>query len=887
MTEKRDSNAKQKFMQRMKSGEIADQPCWSFIKEMNSGSEERLDSVALIDSYRQYTYRQMFRAWERYAEAFSGLGLTGENGSHVGIISVPLPETIFALYGLNMTGANVSLIYHLDLYDEKQIYSMIEREKITDLIISEIFAFPNVMKRLLRDRESLGIKNIILLPSPMGGEYGMPAFEFVRKLNKGLYRELEGSILMEDLLEKYEAHPISMSDEPKPFVLHTTGTVSGMHKPVPLSNKAINSVVLSLIQAKDEFDDFAQIPDHVVTTVPFYLSWAYFMVDSMHTALSLGAEVVCLPMASMNPRYAEAIERYKVNVLFTGLILFDTWNKMRPQMDLSELKLVIMGGTYISSEYKKELNEYLRSCNSEARFINGYGLSEMGGACIVCPSDREDDAIGYLLPGFKAKIYVEEEDRYYDISDGPRTGVLLLNSPTMSDGRLEDEVFFELEEVDGEMYFNSHDLVKVEEDGCMICIGRSNNYFVNNAGVRFDAGLVETAVTSQPGVRFCGLAPEFHKVLHDNIPILYVEMKDQGINELETLRNALVQVFIRDELISDTNLPSQCVLVESMPLNSNGKVDSKKLKSGTVSGDRYSIKPVYVDDKLLDIVLIPAAEGEFATVGAGVPQELEEDSYTILAEFFAAIPEMKDKGLTRALSIPGFRELVIKLTDFDIKNIPQSLLYTAPRLFTVIYKNELKPLIRDMGQLEDIVPMGDRKTLPFMPPMMPPMMMPPMPFMPVPRMDDRMDDINANAKKMWDQIIDMQKSSIESSREQWDEFTDKLMEMESSFADSLPDELPTLPGFAPWPMSPKAMMKHWQEFEERSKEHLMDQADSVATFYIESQERSRDMAASVSDQVSEIRKERSKKEGSEPKSKAKSSSAKKKDTKAKTSKKTQ
>lgn len=80
------------------------------------------------------------------------------------------------------------------------------------------------------------------------------------------------------------------------------------------------------------------------------------------------------------------IEDHKVNVLFTGLVLYDTWNKTRPDMDLSELKLVIMGGTYISAEYKREMNAYLRSCGSKARFINGYGLSELGGACIVCPA---------------------------------------------------------------------------------------------------------------------------------------------------------------------------------------------------------------------------------------------------------------------------------------------------------------------------------------------------------------------------------------------------------------------------------------------------------------------------------------------------------------------
>ncbi|MBE6514601.1 MAG: acyl--CoA ligase [Thermoplasmata archaeon] len=795
-----------RFMQRLKSGEIADQACWSFIKEMNSVSDERLDSVAITDSYRQYTYRQMFWYWERYAEAFSGIGLTGENHSRVGLISVPLPETIFTLYALNMTGASISVIYHLDLYDEKQIYSMIEREKITDLVISEIFAFPNLMKRLHRDRGRLGIKKIIVIPSPMGGDFAIPAFDLARRLNAEMYRELPGSILMEDLLEKYEAYPISYAKEVQPIILHTTGTVSGMHKPVPLTNKAMNSFVVSVLEAKESFEDFKNIPEHIVTYIPYYINWAYCMVDALHTALSLGAEVVSLPMASMNPRYSEAIERYGVNVLMTSMAFFDTWHKTKPDIDLSKLKILIMGGTYVSPEYKKEFNDYLRSCGSTARVINGYGLSELGGACTICPSTRDDDAIGYLLPGIKAKIFVEDENRYYEVSDGPRTGLLLLGGPTMSSGVLDGTEFFELEEVDGEKYFNSHDLVKVAEDGCLTCIGRSNHYFVNNAGVRFDAGLVENAVTKQPGVRFCGLTPEFHKILHDNVPILYVEMRDQGADELGTLRNALIQVFIKDELISDTNLPSQCVIVKSMPLNTNGKVDAKKLKSGTVTGARYSIRPVHIDGKLVDILLVPAAEGEFATMGAGVPEELEGDPYNIVSELFSAIPEIKDQGLMRVLKIPGLRELMLKLTDFDIDNIPASMWNLAPKLFNMTYKNDLMPLIKQYSQLEGILPMLNGN-MPPMPPMMP--------FMPMPNLGSAgmpgMQGFDANVGNWMEQINTVIVN-----------FWKQLFEMQRFFFGASMGQFPAMPGFPAFPFFPNATVQAEPRKEEATAEKAAD-----------------------------------------------------------------
>ena len=127
---------------------------------------------------------------------------------------------------------------------------------------------------------------------------------------------------------------------------------------------------------------------------------------------------------------------------------------------------------------------------------------------------------------------------------------LLLSADTISSGKLDDVVFFELEHIDGDDYFNTNDLVRVNEDGSMTCIGRSNQFFINNAGVRFDAGLVQTAITAQPGIVACGLAPEFHKTLHDNIPVLYVETDKHGANDLAVIYQALIQAFVKDDEIN-------------------------------------------------------------------------------------------------------------------------------------------------------------------------------------------------------------------------------------------------------------------------------------------------------------------------------------------------
>lgn len=857
--------------QRLESGELIEQPCWSFIRELNSFSEERLESVAIRDGYRTYTYRQMFRYWQRYAEAFSGMRITGANRSRVALVGTPLTETIFAFYGLNMTGASVSLIYHFDLYDEKQIDSMIEREQITDLVVSELFAFPLLMKRLLRDRERLGLRNIIVLQSPMGGDYAVPALEMVRNTNRELFRELDGGLLMEDLLKKYEAFPVSYGRGKSPIILHTTGTVSGMHKPVPLTDRSMNAFVASALKAKDTYDDFRNAPKHMVTYLTLNMAWVYAMVDMLHTPLGLGMEIVSLPVGATNPRYSEAIEQFGINVLFTSKSILDSWLKTMPDIDLSKLKIVFMGGTYISPDYKQQFNDYLKSCGSTARIINGYGLSELGGACLLSPTTRTDDAIGFLLPGFKAKIFVEEENRYYDISEGPRTGILLLNSPTMSSGRLGDTVFFELERIDDEDYFNTNDLVRVNEDGSMTCIGRSNKFFVNNAGVRFDAGLIENAVSSQPGVVACGLAPELHKTLHDNIPVLYAEMSDHGAGGLTVLRKALIQVFITDGMLADTNLPSQCVIVENMPLNSSGKVDSKKLASGTVTGSRYSVKPVKVNGKVVDLLFVPAAEGELATMGAGLPEELENDPYSILSEVFAIIPDLNKGRYSKLFKVPGLRELVMKLTGFDMKNIPASMRNMTPKMFSLAYRKYVMPLMKGANQMSRnkntpsrFMPMfqGMMPMMPVMPPMP---LMPPMPFAqntgstawawPKKNTDEasaRMDDFKSNMKTYCEKNIDMQKSTADASKDQWSQFFEHIMDMERTFVSSMSDDTAALPWFS---ISPKEFMERVLEFQEMSNKHFVEQVDSFVDFFFEGQDQAFDLVKTAMDSSSKDKSE--------------------------------
>ena len=606
--------------ERMASHEIIEQKCWKFIYEFNSAKEERLEAVALRDNRRTYTYRQMFRKWERYAEVYSALGIGEAAGSRVGVIGVPALEPIFAFYGLNMVGASASMMSVLGLSDLDGVLRSIEREKITDLILSDISARPDVVQRLLAEQERLGLRHVIIMKSPYGGRLGNNAIEVASVQNYRALKRTPGLLFMDELLRKYEATPIAYAtseNDEAAIIVHTSGTTNGIRKPIPLSDRGVNEGAYRVMRSELGRD----VRPGDICLYNLDLSSAYAVVDMIHLPLALGAQVASLPFGIANSLMSKSFAVYGANYALLSPLEVDEFTRERVRPDLSSIRVPILGGDYLSADERRRINEFLRSCGSEGRVINGYGLSEAGGAVIVSGADRDDDTIGYPLPGVKVRLLDEDDGSCHELSEGPRRGVLYISTPSISSGRLGDVEFFSVEEIDGERWLNTYDVVDLNEDGSLTYVGRANKYFVNNDGVRFDAGLVETAMKKQRGVVAVGLAGEYEKFIHDTIPVLYVTCTAQGSEALHVLHDALVAVFVSEGSISQTNLPGQCVICEDIPHTPTGKVDVHQIMNGSVKGDRYKVQPVYSGERLVDVQLFPAAVGP--GMWAGLPEELD------------------------------------------------------------------------------------------------------------------------------------------------------------------------------------------------------------------------------------------------------------------------
>ena len=595
-----EQNALSEIDERIENGQIIEQKSWKFIKELNSYSRDTMDSVALSDGKRDLTYRQMFRKWDCYAEVFSALSITGQNHSRVMLEGNPSIEVICAMYALNMTGATVSLMREQS-EDPVKLKELADREKITDIILPDVGLTRRQLRNIKKEQNRLGIRNIIVMHVPLNGPTGGRRTEREALDRYAGLKETRGVLFMDDLLKEYEAAPIYYEKKCKDdaFIIHTSGTTTGKRKSVPVSDQGLNETARRMLADPQ----FAKLRNHVSSCLFMRLSIAYAMYDMLNLPLAFGGRVNVIPNAEDELLIARGLMHFKPNIVFTLPPFLDWMSDMPMRPDLSFVEFCFIGGGYIPPQAKKKFDQYLKECNAKTAVTIGYGNSEAGAAVIVSSADREDDSIGYPLPGVKVRLLDEEKEVFLDPANGPCRGVLHICSPSISCGRIGKDVLFELTEIDGEKYLNTFDLVETREDGAYYFVGRMNKFFVNNSGVRFDTGLVERAMTAQPGIEGCGIAPRFSRTIRDTVPAMYVQTPEKGKRARDIVRKALKDVYIKEDLFKDTYLPFEVNITDQIPYNEGGKVDIYQITTGKVKGHKYGVVPVTEDGALKDILL--------------------------------------------------------------------------------------------------------------------------------------------------------------------------------------------------------------------------------------------------------------------------------------------
>jgi len=633
---------------RIKDGSINEQQAWQHVKECNSVNKARLKRVAIINPAEQFTYEQMFEQWDSYAKAFSGLGITSKKKSRAAIIGAISAEVLFAFYGLNMTGTPVSMYSFTDLMPGGLWKGMIKKEKITDLIITDMVVTPDVWNMIQSEREELGLRNVILLHTKLGGPTVGPAELLFNEFNYHALRRLPGTVFMNDLIDRYKDEPIvygKYSAKSVALIMHSSGTTKGTRKPVPFTNQTVNRVSTKLIGMFAYAPMFKEKRQEIRVLPGFDFSSVLSMMAQGTGYLAAGNTLVLTFFGCMHPKFIRAVDYYKVDTLIITGFIMDQWLARKDIDDISfkSLKMFGLGGSYIPPEKYKQYIPFAREHGFKYPFCRGYGMSECGSNNFHVFDDERLDVIGYANQAPDARLLSDEDNQFHKLTDGAMEGILYLTSEDMSCDTLDGEKLLEYTKIDGVNFICTNDRMKIHEDGSISYGGRADRYFVNNEGIKFEAGVVEVIVSKQPEIAQCAVVPLFDKRLHDTVPALYVIPKDK-CNPVESVRKALVKAFITDGGLKDTGLPSQFIIVDNIPVNANGKISIYKLTRDRLQGKAYNINPVKNKDKVTDIEVAEAEQLD-SIHGGTLPEGTSGDE---AFDIFYALNAPKPESLKNA-----------------------------------------------------------------------------------------------------------------------------------------------------------------------------------------------------------------------------------------------
>ncbi|QCT03390.1 amino acid adenylation domain protein [Paenibacillus algicola] len=243
--------------------------------------------------------------------------------------------------------------------------------------------------------------------------------------------------------------------------------------------------------------------------------------------------------------------------------------------------------------YVHEYEMYKMLCGPQTTLINSYGLTEATIDTTYCDSGVEDLSphqlmpIGrpfpnqyvYVLDASQQPVPAGIEGELYIGGRGLAAGYW--NRPDLTAERFVQHPFSDEE---GALLYRTGDRARFLWDGRLELIGRMDNQ-IKLRGYRIELGEIETSITSYPGVQACAV-----KVWEDSILAAWIIPEDSSEVNIERLRQALKNI------LPDYMVPAAYIIVDTLPLTVNGKIDLNALPAPEIFMD---LNNAYVSPRTL------------------------------------------------------------------------------------------------------------------------------------------------------------------------------------------------------------------------------------------------------------------------------------------------
>jgi len=498
---------------------------------------------AVIFYGNRISYRRLWDEARRLAAALRSLGV--HKGDRVGMLLPNIPQFIIAYYATLAAGGVAVAVNPLNPVGEVEREL---RETGADTLI--------ILDRFLHGMPEESPRNIIVteaetyLPLPL---------RLLGRLKKRRIRRPNGALSFERLVEGPPLEAVEEVEARRDLaVIQYTGGTTGPPKGVMLTHFNLVANALQIFfwlrgwgySAKPQPAGWPV----VVCAVPFF--HIYGMTVALNEAIHFGSTLVLVPDPEPEA-VMEAIDRYSATHFpaIPRMIRGIVEHPHRHRYDLTSLTSCVSGGAPIAPTLVERFMEM-----TGARFYHGYGLTEAGPVTHCTPVDGGPPprSVGLPFPDTEAKI-VDLQTGEIEVSPGEE-GELLVRGPQVMMGYWRDPEATARALRDS--WLHTGDVARLDGDGYLYIVDRKQDRIISSGHTVWPSK-VEEILESHPSVA-SAVALGVPDPLRCATDIRALVALRPGWNSGEA---------------EPYQVPSQIVVVESLPRTPLGKVDRRAARA--------------------------------------------------------------------------------------------------------------------------------------------------------------------------------------------------------------------------------------------------------------------------------------------------------------------
>jgi len=580
---------------------------------------QNYDHLTALSYYgKEISYQELFMHIDEAAKVLTSIGV--KTGDRVMYLMPNIPETAYFLYGGARLGAVADYIDpRPDSVDftvsAKKVLAMFKEEK-AKFLVSLDQCYLAMLKPIEEELKALGVEQIVLvsasdsMDSKAKLNYLHETFSFngfsalmksiakTKRITKLIeearnssvirliyYKELVGNSKNIHLPE------VEYAKEQLAVIVHTSGTSSAKPKPIPLTHDNMNCAVHSIMGSEVPFSA-GNTELHIL---PYFA--AYGLVSNFHGALCAGHKLYEIPEFSIN-NIGKLIKNTKAEMIMgtPSWILGMINCKDLCKFDMSHLKMVTYGGDGMDIKDEEDVNAFLRKHHSGCVLTKGHGMSETsGGAAYAASEYNIPGTIGIPMPHTIYAIVDPETKELLRFEDDKTIleGELIISSGAVTPGILDGKVIVPHKEYNGESYIFTRDIARMDRNGVMTFLSRSDRSITRFDGYKIKPYEVENIIKAYPDVQYCIISPLYDSEKFGNVAIadivLHGNMIPSRPEQVAFVEKLIQAQFINNADVSARQIPAWFRFRKNLPLTVNSKINYHALAKEPLNGQEIAV----------------------------------------------------------------------------------------------------------------------------------------------------------------------------------------------------------------------------------------------------------------------------------------------------------